>query len=114
MEIHTSNLLPRAMANEPLSKTPETSDINWFSATIESPSPTEAKPMVSSLAQSSNFLHSLSNQSGNDLKRLSKSSDPMDIIATTRSLSSLSTEVTLAAKIVNKSVQAVEKLTNLS
>ncbi|WP_339532577.1 type III secretion system inner rod subunit SctI [Pseudomonas mucidolens] len=114
MQIDTDRTYARVPPYETPANAPATADINWFSATIESPPSHEAKPTLSSLAQSSNRLNSLSSKAGNDLKRLSKSSDPMDIVATTRSLSSLSTEVTLAAKIVNKSVQAVEKLTNLS
>lgn len=114
MNVNTNNLFAHTTLHERSPSAQDSSDMNWFSATMASPPPNETKPMATSLAQSSNYINSLSSKASSDLKRLSKSSDPMDIMIMTRSASSLATEVSLAAKIVNKSVQAVEKLTNLS
>jgi type III secretion system YscI/HrpB-like protein len=102
------------------SHAPETSDINWFNASLNTPAtqtphniPSEpyfARP----LNRQSAHLQALSNKSAQALLKVSTSTDPIDMLNSTRALSRHGLDSILAAKVVSKTSQAVDKLTNLS
>lgn len=122
MKIDTApkpSLMPSPLSG-PLSQTPEPADINWFNASLNTPStqtpysaPSEnyfARP----LSLQSAHLQGLSNQAAQALLKVSSSTAPIDILNSTREMSKHSLDSILAAKVVNKTSQAIDKLTNLS
>ena len=48
------------------------------------------------------------------LQKVSASTDPMDMLKSTRAMSAFHLETVLSAKMISKTSQAIEKLTNLS
>lgn len=99
---------------------PAPSDINWFNASLNTPvipsthntpsAPYFARP----LNRQSAHLQGLSNQAAQALLKVSTSTDPIDMLNSTRALSKHGLDSILAAKVVSKTSQAVDKLTNLS
>ncbi|KMM85795.1 type III secretion apparatus protein, YscI/HrpB, C-terminal domain-containing protein [Pseudomonas taetrolens] len=119
------NLHPRlpvtpSMTSSSPGQGPETTDINWFNASLGMPGPETGLPLYPghsvspSLSQRSEFLQELSNLAARRLQDVSKSTDPMDMIKSTRAMSAFHLETVLTAKIVSKTSQAIEKLTTLS
>lgn len=99
---------------------PEPSDINWFNASLNTPTtqmPNNAssEPYFSRpLNRQSAHLQALSNKSAQALLKVSTSTAPLDMLNSTRALSRHGLDSILAAKVVSKTSQAVDKLTNLS
>ena len=99
---------------------PEPADISWFNTSLNAPAtqtphnaPSEpyfARP----LNRQSAHLQGLSNQAAQALLKVSTSTDPIDMLNSTRALSKHGLDSILAAKVVSKMSQAVDKLTNLS
>ncbi|MFI8337668.1 type III secretion system inner rod subunit SctI [Pseudomonas taetrolens] len=118
--LHTRLPLTPSMTSSSPGQGPETADINWFNASLgmskpETGLPLSAGPSASpSLSQRSEFLQGLSNLAARRLQDVSKSTDPMDMIKSTRAMSAFHLETVLTAKIVSKTSQAIEKLTTLS
>ena len=48
------------------------------------------------------------------LQKVSSSTDPVDMLTSTRAMSAFHLETVLSAKMISKTSQAIEKLTNLS
>lgn len=118
INIHTAQ--PLAPPSSPPRHVPETSDINWFSTSLKSPAPgsvnnsTSDNHFAPSLSQRSELLQGLSNQAARRLQKVSNSTDPVDMIKSTRAMSAFHLETVLTAKMISKTSQAIEKLTNLS
>lgn len=118
--LHTRLPLTPSMTSSSPDQGPETADINWFNASLgmskaETGVPLSPGPSASpSLSQRSEFLQGLSNLAARRLQDVSKSTDPMDMIKSTRAMSAFHLETVLTAKIVSKTSQAIEKLTTLS
>lgn len=99
---------------------PGACDLNWFNSLLNTPSakgpfsPTSDNPFTNLLSQRSALLQALSNKAARALQKLSNSTDPIDIIKSTRAMSASHLETVLSAKIISKTTQAIEKLTNLS
>ena len=66
------------------------------------------------LKQRSALLAGLSSTAARALQKASTSTDPLDMLKSTRALSALHLETVLSAKMISKTSQAIEKLTNLS
>ncbi len=99
---------------------PATSDINWFNAVLKAPA-TETPYNVGAgiqsthpLSQRSEFLQGLSDKAARALQKISTSTDPIDMLKSTRAMSAFHLETVLSAKMISKTSQAIEKLTNLS
>lgn len=99
---------------------PEAADINWFNALLKAPATSTSYPPASEnhfaqpLAQRSVLLKDLSNTAARALQKVSASTDPMDMLKSTRAMSAFHLETVLSAKMISKTSQAIEKLTNLS
>ncbi|WP_218725975.1 type III secretion system inner rod subunit SctI [Pseudomonas sp. D1HM] len=118
--LHTRLPLTPSMTSSSPGQGPETADINWFNASLGMSKPETGLPLSPgpsaspSLSQRSEFLQGLSNLAARRLQDVSKSTDPMDMIKSTRAMSAFHLETVLTAKIVSKTSQAIEKLTTLS
>lgn len=116
MHIDVNRSSPTPLRSELHEHTPLVSDSNWFNTALEYPPlqknrvPQETTPDAFSLAPLTNRLTS----AGAKLEKLSKSSSPMDLIISTRAASELSLDVSVLTKVVGKTFQACEKLTNLA
>lgn len=96
-----------------------TSDIHWFTAAVKTPTPATAHTtrdniVAQPLNQRSALLQDLSNTAARALQKTSSSADPLDMIKSTRAMSAFHLETVLSAKMISKTSQAIEKLTNLS
>lgn len=111
--------------NAPIATTPsgiqpdasETADINWFNTLLKTSAvgaPPSSTPIINPLTQRSELLQGLSNKAAHALQKVSNSTDPMDMIKSTRAMSASHLETVLSAKMISKTTQAIEKLTNLS
>ncbi|RLM25303.1 type III secretion protein [Brenneria alni] len=91
-------------------------DIAWFSAELEQ---SPAAPVngnsawLSSLAEKSQGLNTELKDAEREVDRVVRSGNPKDVLDATRTLSSFYLESLFSAKLVAKSVQSLEKLTNL-
>lgn len=100
-----------------LVSSPSQADVDLFSSAMRP----DAAPMSSHLSDEvasalSERLEStgkLSQQTMRNMKAASSSSDPMDMAQMSRSLSQYSLQMALTTKVVSKSAQAIDKLTNL-
>lgn len=100
---------------------PSSDDIAWFSAALEQPEssavPTAHQPGQNALfSKASSMFNQLDEDKKNVDKVLhnaSRSTDPLVLTKVDGQLSNYYLESALNAKIVSKSVQGLEKLTNL-
>ncbi|KAB0490494.1 EscI/YscI/HrpB family type III secretion system inner rod protein [Pseudomonas psychrophila] len=122
MKINTSPsvALKPSISFEAPFHTPAIADINWFTASLL-PSPTQTPYIATSdsliahpLKQRSALLQELSNTAARALQKVSTSTDPIDMLKSTRAISAFHLETLLSAKMISKTSQAIEKLTNLS
>lgn len=119
MKIERTYIAQSAATADPLGQSPLNADIGFFGAAMSSPLPVMptqdniASRIMGQLSQYSESLQKLSERSEHALQKAAKTAAPMDMIKANRALSSFYLESVLTAKIVSKSAQAVEKLTNL-
>ena len=92
-------------------------DAAFFSATLNEPRKDPgvgaADRIIGQLTGGSGKLQELERIAMRDLKIAGKANSSGDLITAARSVSSFYLESMLAAKVVGKGVQAIEKLTNL-
>ncbi|PWC12801.1 type III secretion protein [Brenneria roseae subsp. americana] len=91
-------------------------DVSWFSAALESKPVTpvaDNSQWLGALAEKSQGLGSVFKTAEREVSQSMRSNDPKDVLDATRTLSSFYLESLLSAKLVAKSVQSLEKLTNL-
>jgi len=72
------------------------------------------KQIANPLIQRSELLQELSNKAARALQKVSASTAPIDALKSTRAMSAFHLETVLSAKMISKTTQAIEKLTNLS
>lgn len=72
-----------------------------------------AEQVASAMFERIGSLDKLSQQAARKMKSATSSDNPMDIAQMSRSLSQYSLQMALTTKVVNKSAQAFDKLTNL-
>lgn len=111
-------LVSKNFASKPATHT-NTSDINWFTAALKKPTPATAHtPLDNRIAQPLNqrsaLLQDLSNTAARALQKVSRSTNPVDMLKSTRAMSAFHLETVLSAKMISKTSQAIEKLTSLS
>ncbi|ANE77537.1 EscI/YscI/HrpB family type III secretion system inner rod protein [Dickeya solani] len=96
---------------------PAQSDVTWFSAAMEPAAPATStadnKAWLGELAKKSDNLENLLQKAERQVGKSINSNNPKDVMDATRTLSSFYLESLLNAKVVAKSVQSLEKLTNL-
>lgn len=97
---------------------PVAEDISWFSAAISpGAAASEAEKgnavWIDALAGRSSHLDGLRQKAERQVGKSINSNNPKDVMDATRTLSSFYLESLLNAKVVAKSVQSLEKLTNL-
>ncbi len=113
-QVNTFSLSGAGAAGAP---TANAHDVEWFSAALDAPesefSVSVSDKVINGLTNSSQELQRLSDQAAGDLLKASKTLDAKTIIQANRSLSSFYLQSMLAAKIVSKGTQAIERLTNL-
>lgn len=88
----------------------------WFSAALSSaPMTAESgnSQWLGALAEKSQGLNGVFKSAERDVSQSMRSNNPKDVLDATRTLSSFYLESLLSAKLVAKSVQSLEKLTNL-
>ncbi|MFC3395511.1 EscI/YscI/HrpB family type III secretion system inner rod protein [Brenneria rubrifaciens] len=91
-------------------------DVSWFSAELETKPVTPVdgnSQWLGALAEKSQGLGSVFKTAERQVSQTVSSGDPNIILDATRTLSSFYLESLLSAKVVAKSVQSLEKLTNL-
>ncbi|MFJ5355977.1 EscI/YscI/HrpB family type III secretion system inner rod protein [Pectobacterium sp. CHL-2024] len=91
-------------------------DVSWFSAAMSSaPMTAESgnSQWLGALAEKSQGLNGVFKSAERDVNQSMRSNNPKDVLDATRTLSSFYLESLLNAKLVAKSVQSLEKLTNL-
>ena len=99
---------------------PEQLDVGWFNAVLKNNDPASVNSVSldnkagQSLTQRSDFLQGLSNQAARALQKVGRHTDPMNMVKSTRAMSAFHLETQLTAKMISKTSQAIEKLTNLS
>lgn len=122
MSINTPLVVPLivSMHSDKMPSAPETSNLNLFNSFLNAPSakdPYNAAPdnlLANPLSQRSELLQALSNKAARALQKVSNSTDPIDMINSTRAMSNSHFATVLSAKIISKATQGIEKLTNLS
>lgn len=98
---------------------PQASDVNWFSAQLQQPAQAPdktnniASEMLGRLAEHSDTLKNLAERAARDMQTASRVATPEAMLKATRSQSSFYLESLVTAKVLSKSSQALEKLTNL-
>ncbi len=93
---------------------PSQADADLFSSALNnSPSSPLAEGFMSALSERLGSQEKLSQQAMRSMKAASGSSEPMDVVKMSRSLSQYSLQMAMTTKVVNKSAQALDKLTNL-
>ncbi|ACZ76754.1 MULTISPECIES: EscI/YscI/HrpB family type III secretion system inner rod protein [Dickeya] len=96
---------------------PAQADVNWFSSAIEPAAPAtptaDNKAWLGALAEKSDKLENLLQKAERQVGKSITGNNPKDVMDATRTLSSFYLESLLNAKVVAKSVQSLEKLTNL-
>ena len=101
-------------------QTPENCDIHFFNALLKTPAAEPQHNAVAGnqgthpLSQRSDFLQGLSDKAARALQKVSTSTDPIDMLKSTRAISAFHLETLLSAKMISKTSQAIEKLTHLS
>jgi len=109
-----------SITSEIPSHTPAMVDINWFNASILptaaiNPDTVKSDHLIANpLSQRSVLLQELSKTAARALQKVSTSTDPVDMLTSTRAMSAFHLETVLSAKMISKTSQAIEKLTNLS
>lgn len=91
-------------------------DVSWFSAALSSAPMTVERgnsQWLGALAEKSQGLNGVFKSAERDISQSMRSNNPKDVLDATRTLSSFYLESLLSAKLVAKSVQSLEKLTNL-
>lgn len=92
---------------------PQQADIDLFNAAMEPETGSVAQPIASLLSERLGDSEKLSQKALRQMKKAAVAEDGSDIIEMSRALSQCSLQMALTTKIVSKSAQALEKLTNL-
>jgi type III secretion system YscI/HrpB-like protein len=104
--------LDQGFVNGPLQ-----ADVDFFNASMR-PEPSMqqsnvSEQIASALSDGLGSIDKLSQQAARRMKRASTTDDPLEISQMNRSLSQYSLQIALTTKVVSKSAQALDKLTNL-
>nr|WP_194732932.1 type III secretion system inner rod subunit SctI [Pseudomonas viridiflava] len=96
---------------------PDQADVDLFSAAMRPDAVSKGAPLsehiASAISGGLGETEKMSQQAMRSMKKAAGSADAMDIAAMTRTLSQCSLQTAFATKVVSKTAQAVDKLTNL-
>jgi type III secretion system YscI/HrpB-like protein len=96
---------------------PSQADVDLFNAAMRPELSVQqshlSEQIASALSERLGATDKLSQQAARKMKRASTTDDPLEISQMSRSLSQYSLQMALTTKVVNKSAQALDKLTNL-
>jgi len=96
---------------------PSQSDVDFFDSAMRAdPAPLSShldEAVASALSERLESSSKLSQQTMRSMKSASTSNDPMDLAKMSQSMSQYSLQMALTTKVVSKSAQAIDKLTNL-
>ncbi|QJI27346.1 hypothetical protein HKK55_01060 [Pseudomonas sp. ADAK18] len=111
----TDRLVPRAVESPGV--TPAASDMNFFQARLDdtAPSPWSQNATVgtNALSEQSAHLTKLSKRATKGLRDLSINKKSQDMHEIAKSLSDAHRELSMSVKVISKTVQCCEKITNL-
>ena len=99
-----------------LTSEPEQADVDFFNAALgqaAQPSKALAQGMIGPLGAQLDAVNKLSEKANKALKTASGSLNPLDMVNMNRSLSEYYLQSALTAKVVSKSAQSLDKLTNM-
>ncbi|MBK5553804.1 type III secretion system inner rod subunit SctI [Pseudomonas sp. 10S4] len=95
---------------------PAQADVDLFNGAMRTdhePSGHMADGVMSALSERFQSQEHLSQQALRSMKTAAGSADPMDMVKMSRSLSQYSLQMAITTKVVSKSAQALDKLTNM-
>ncbi|CAM3058219.1 EscI/YscI/HrpB family type III secretion system inner rod protein [Pseudomonas floridensis] len=96
---------------------PAQADVDLFTAAMQPEKVSKGAPLsehiASAISGSLGETEKMSQHAMRSMKKAADSADAMDIAAMTRTLSQCSLQTAFATKVVSKTAQAVDKLTNL-
>ncbi|WP_092404552.1 type III secretion system inner rod subunit SctI [Pseudomonas sp. NFACC02] len=119
---HINQLKPSSPDLEPsmdqgLVSAPSQADVDLFNAAMRPDMALQqshlSEQIASALSERLGATDKLSQQAVRKMRNASTTDDPMEIVQMSRSLSQYSLQMALTTKVVNKSAQALDKLTNL-
>ncbi|WP_062389037.1 type III secretion system inner rod subunit SctI [Pseudomonas abietaniphila] len=119
---HINQLKPSSPDLEPsmdqgLVSAPSQADVDLFNAAMRPDVALQqshlSEQIASALSERLGATDKLSQQAVRKMRNASTTDDPMEIVQMSRSLSQYSLQMALTTKVVNKSAQALDKLTNL-
>ncbi|MCD5993885.1 type III secretion system inner rod subunit SctI [Pseudomonas sp. CDFA 602] len=103
---------PQGLVSEPAQ-----ADVDFFTAAMQPDKVPGGAPLsehiASAISGSLGETDKISQQAMRSMKKASNTGDAMDIAAMTRTLSQCSLQTAFATKVVSKTAQALDKLTNL-
>lgn len=95
---------------------PAQADVDLFNSALRTdpaPSGHMADGVIGALSERFQSQEQLSQQALRSMKTAAGSADPMDMVKMSRSLSQYSLQMAITTKVVSKSAQALDKLTNM-
>ena len=118
MTISTVNAVkaPSLDMEQSLVTSPSQADVDLFSSAMR-PDAAQMSSLsdavAGALSERLESTNKLSQQTMRNMKAMSATGDPMDMAQMSRSMSQYSLQMALTTKVVSKSAQAIDKLTNL-
>ncbi|MGY2291377.1 hypothetical protein ACW9H6_16435 [Pseudomonas sp. SDO528_S397] len=103
----------RSAAQPPLPELDQQADVSFFNAQLAAPGAAHSAVGANALVDRSNQLQTLSKRVTRGLRDLSANKITKDTREISKTLSNAHQQLAVTVKVVNKSVQMVEKLTNL-
>lgn len=116
-QLKSSSLDLEPSMDQGLVSTPSQAEVDLFNAAMRPDMALQqshlSEQIASALSERLGATDKLSQQAVRKMRNASTTDDPMEIVQMSRSLSQYSLQMALTTKVVNKSAQALDKLTNL-
>jgi len=116
-QLKSSSLDLEPSMDQGLVSTPSQAEVDLFNAAMRPDMALQqshlSEQIASALSERLGATDKLSQQAVRKMRNASTTEDPMEIVQMSRSLSQYSLQMALTTKVVNKSAQALDKLTNL-
>ncbi|KDD66143.1 type III secretion system YscI/HrpB-like protein [Pseudomonas sp. BT76 TE3572] len=118
MSISTVNAVkvPSLDMEQSLVTSSSQADVDLFSSAMrfdDAPASSLSDEVAGAVSERLESTDKLSQQTMRSMKAMSATGDPMDMAQMSRSMSQYSLQMALTTKVVSKSAQAIDKLTNL-
>lgn len=116
-QLKSSSLDLEPSMDQGLVSAPSQAEVDLFNAAMRPDMALQqshlSEQIASALSERLGATDKLSQQAVRKMRNASTTDDPMEIVQMSRSLSQYSLQMALTTKVVNKSAQALDKLTNL-